>query len=65
MGLCKLEVRKVVTRALGSSSFERATAKLNVGDFEWAMSGIGKLGTRAKARVTTTVRGVCTRMSGS
>ena len=65
MGLCKLEVRKVVTRALGSSSFEWAMAKLNVGDFEWAMLGIGELGTWAKARVTTTVRDVCTRMSSS
>ena len=37
------------TGLLDLSSLEQAMAKLNTSDFEWAMAGLGELGTRATA----------------
>jgi len=41
--LAGLEQVAVVTTGLGSSSLERAMARLNTGDFEWATAGLRKL----------------------
>jgi hypothetical protein len=38
-----------VTTRLDLSSFGRAMAKLNAGDFEWAMAGLGESGAQAIA----------------
>ena len=47
LSLAGLEQAAAVTTGLGLSSLERAMAKLNMGDFEWATAGLGELGTRA------------------
>ena len=49
LSLAGLEQAAVVTTRSGLSSLERAMAKLNVADFEWATAGLGELGTRAAA----------------
>ena len=49
LSLAGLEQAAVVTTRSGFSSLERAMAKLNAADFEWAMAGLGKLGTQVTA----------------
>jgi len=49
LSLAGLEQAAAVTTGLGLSSLERAMAKLNTRDFEWATAGLGELGTRATA----------------
>ena len=48
LSLAGLEQAAAVMTGLGLRSLERAIAKLNTGDFEWVMAGLGELGAQCQ-----------------